>query len=219
MIPIRDDNPRRLYPFFTILFIVMNVGVFLYQSFLPRDEYLTFLYTFGAVPDLIIHGQNFKSIFTSMFLHGGILHLLGNMLYLWIFGDNIEGICGHTRFVVFYLLCGFAAFFSHFILQPFSEIPMIGASGAISGILGAYALRFPRARVHIIFPLFPFIWIWRSAALPAIVVLGFWFFLQIFNALFAGGSGVAWFAHIGGFIAGIFLIRIFEKKNYYIRYR
>lgn len=219
MIPIRDDNPRRLFPLVTILFVIVNVGVFLYQSFMPRDEYLTFLYNFGAIPDVIVHGQNLKSIFTSMFLHGGIMHLLGNMLYLWIFGDNIEGICGHGRFLIFYLVCGFTAFFGHFILEPFSQVPMIGASGAISGILGAYALRFPRTRVHIIFPLFPFIWLWRSAALPAIVVLGFWFFLQIVNALFSGGGGVAWFAHIGGFIAGLLLIRIFEKRNYYVRYR
>jgi membrane associated rhomboid family serine protease len=219
MIPIHDDNPRRLFPFITIFFIVMNAAVFIYQLLLSQDDYIAFLYNYGAVPDLIIRGQHLYAIFTSMFLHGGVLHLLGNMLYLWIFGDNIEGICGHGRFIAFYLLCGVIAFASHFVFDPFSSIPMVGASGAISGILGAYAVRFPHARVHVLLPLFPFIWIWRTVRLPAIIVLGFWILLQVFNALFASaGSGVAWFAHVGGFIAGLLLIRKFEKRRYRVYY-
>ncbi|MBN1481782.1 rhomboid family intramembrane serine protease [candidate division KSB1 bacterium] len=218
MIPIHDDNPRKLFPFITIAIIVMNVGIFIYQLFLTRENYLAFLYNFGAIPDLIIHGERLQTILTSMFLHGGMLHLLGNMLYLWIFGDNIEGICGHIRFVLFYLICGLAAFFSHFIMGPFSNIPMVGASGAISGILGAYAVRFPQTRVRVLLPLFPFLWLWRTISLPAIFVLGFWFVMQILNALFSGGSGVAWFAHVGGFIAGVLLIRKFEKRRYRVYY-
>ena len=219
MIPIHDDNPRRVFPLITILFIVANVVVFVYQLLLSQDDYIVFLYNYGAVPDLVIRGQNLYAIFTSMFLHGGVLHLLGNMLYLWIFGDNIEGFCGHWRFIAFYLLCGVIAFASHFVIEPFSNIPMVGASGAISGILGAYAVRFPHARVHVLIPLFPFIWIWRTVRLPAIIVLGFWILLQIINALFSSaGSGVAWFAHVGGFFAGLILIRKFEKRRYRVYY-
>ncbi len=219
MIPLRDENPRRLFPFFTILIIIANVVVHVYQMLLPQEVQVQFVYTFGAVPDSIIHGRNMQSIFTSMFLHGGLLHLLGNMLYLWIFGDNIEGICGHFKFLLFYLLTGVIAFLSHFIVDPFSQIPMIGASGAISGILGAYALRFPRARVHILVPFFPFFWIWRVFAVPAVIVLGFWFAMQLFNAFVAGGGGgVAWLAHIGGFVAGLLLIRRFEKRRYKVYY-
>lgn len=213
MIPLRDENPRRLFPFFTIVLIGANVAVFIYQFLLAADAQVQFLYAYGAVPNSIIHGRNLHSIITSMFLHGGLLHLLGNMLYLWVFGDNIEGICGHFRFLIFYLLCGLIAFFSHFIFDAFSQIPMVGASGAISGILGAYALRFPRARVHILIPLFPIIW--RTIPVPAALVLGFWFVMQLFNAFVAGGGGgVAWLAHIGGFVAGLLLIRKFEKKRY-----
>ena len=219
MIPLRDENPRLLFPLFTIVIIIANVAVYLYQIFLPSDLELQFLYTYGAVPNNIIHGQNVPSALTSMFLHGGLLHLLGNMLYLWIFGDNIEGICGYFRFLIFYALCGFIAFFSHFIVDPFSQIPMVGASGAISGILGAYARRFPRARVHMLFPLFPFIWIWRTIPIPAAIVLGIWFLMQLFNVFVAGGGGgVAWFAHIGGFVAGFLLIGKFEKKRYKVHY-
>jgi len=215
MIPIRDDNPRRLFPLFTILLIAVNVAVFIYQLTLSPSEAQTFILTYGAVPKQIIQGRGLYTIITSMFVHGGILHLLGNMLYLWIFADNIEGICGYVRFLIFYFICGIAAFAGHFILDPVSTIPMVGASGAISGILGAYALRFPRARVHILFPLFPFIWLWRIIRVPAVFALGFWFLIQIFNAVMSSrGSGVAWFAHIGGFIAGLILIRVFEKKRY-----
>ncbi len=199
--------------------VAVNVAVFIYQMTLPQDAHLKFLYAYGAVPDVIVRGQNLRAVFTSMFLHGGLMHLLGNMLYLWIFGDNIESICGHFRFLVFYLLCGVIAFFSHFIFDPFSQAPMIGASGAISGILGAYALRFPRATVHVLIPLFPIVWLWRVIPVPAALALGFWFLMQLFNAFVAGGGGgVAWLAHIGGVVAGMVLIKKFEGKRYKVYY-
>lgn len=218
MIPLKDDNPRRSFPFVTYLIIAVNVLVFFHQIRLPANLAQKFIYTYGAVPYQIINGHNLQSMLTSMFLHGGLLHLGGNMLYLYIFGDNIESLCGHIRFFFFYLLCGLLAFASHFVLDPGSSVPMVGASGAISGVLGAYAVRFPRARVHVLIPLF--IWIWRIFAIPAAIVLGFWFIMQLFSALMSGpgAGGVAWFAHIGGFIAGLILIRSFEKNRYYIRF-
>ncbi len=218
MIPLKDENPHRSFPVVTISLIAINVVVFIYQLQMQHAEANAFVHQFGAVPFSIVHGQNLYSPFTSMFLHGGLLHIAGNMLYLWIFGDNIEYLCGHFRFLLFYLLCGFIAFLSHFLTTPFSHIPMIGASGAISGVLGAYALKFPRARVYVLIPLF--IWIWRIFRIPAAIVLGFWFLIQIISGLFSSGRGpgVAWFAHIGGFVAGIVLIRAFEKKRYKLKY-
>ncbi|MBN1562084.1 rhomboid family intramembrane serine protease [candidate division KSB1 bacterium] len=219
MIPIRDDNPRRLFPTLTITIIAINVAVFIYQWRLSPDDSMAFLYHFGAVPGKIVQGRQLYAIFSSMFLHGGLMHIAGNMLYLWIFGDNIEGICGHGRFILFYLVCGVIAFSSHFIFDPASDIPMVGASGAISGILGAYLVRFPRARVHIIVPLFPVVWLWRRLEWPAFVVLGLWFLLQILNAFISStGGGVAWFAHVGGFVGGVVLIKLFEKKRYRVYY-
>jgi membrane associated rhomboid family serine protease len=219
LIPIKDDNPTPIVPFVTIGLVVVNSAVYLHQLFLPAKEAEMFVYTYGAVPAFLIKGVNLYSPFTSMFLHGSLLHLFGNMLYLWIFGDNIEHICGHVRFFFFYVVCGLVAFFSHFITEPASTMPMIGASGAISGVLGAYILRFPRANVYVFFWFF-FIFM-RIIPIPAFVVLGFWFFINILNGLFSGASGgnVAWFAHIGGFIAGLLLIRMFEKKKYQIYYR
>ncbi|MBN1541822.1 rhomboid family intramembrane serine protease [candidate division KSB1 bacterium] len=218
MIPIKDDNPTQQFPFVTATLIAVNVIVFGHQLFLSGPEAQVFIERYGAVPALLIRGQHLWSVLTSMFLHGGLLHLLGNMLYLWIFGDNIEQICGRLRFVFFYLLCGVFAFLSHFIFDPTSSIPMVGASGAISGVLGAYALRFPRARVHV------FIWFffifYDIIRIPAVFVLGFWFFMQLFSGFTTtpGQGGVAWFAHVGGFIAGLLFIRYFEKNRYRISY-
>lgn len=211
MFPIRDDNPRILFPAVTLALILANTVVFLYQITLPLQEASSFLFSFGAVPNLIIHGNGLYTVFSSMFLHGGFLHLLGNMWYLWLFGDNVEGLVGHFRFFIFYLLCGVAAFLTHFFLEPTSTIPMIGASGAISGVLGAYAFRYPKARIHLLVPLFPFIWLWRVFKVPAVLVLGGWFMLQIASVVFVHEGGVAWFAHIGGFIAGLLMIRWFVK--------
>lgn len=217
MIPFKDDNPTPTFPVVTLTLVAVNVLVFFHQLGMPQDELRELVYTYGAVPELIVRGQNLHAVFTSMFLHGGLMHLLGNMLFMWIFADNIEHLTGHGRFIVFYLICGVIAFLTHFFMAPFSQQPMIGASGAISGVLGAYALRFPRARVHVIWILFIFISIDR---IPAVIVLGLWFLFQIMNAVVSQGTGggVAWYAHIGGFIGGFLLIKLFEKRRVVVYY-
>ena len=228
MIPIKDDNPTQTFPIITIVLIVLNVVIYAVQVSLG-DGAEAFIYRFGAIPFEISHFQelpklpfafqtrmpNIFTLITAMFLHGGLFHLLGNMLYLWIFGDNVEAIMGSMRFLAFYLLCGLIAALSHIIIEPNSTVPMVGASGAISGVLGAYFLRFPRARVHV---LIIFFFIFRVIRVSALFVLGFWFLIQLSNGLGQmklnpTGSGVAWFAHIGGFIAGMILVYFFEKKH------
>ena len=233
MIPIKDDNPTRTFPFVTVLLIAANVAVFIYQWSLGEGA-SAFVYRLGTIPWEITHFSelpnlpaaaqtgfpSFLTLLTSMFLHGGLLHLLGNMLYLWIFGDNIEAIMGPVRFLIFYLLCGLAATLSHVVLTPDSTIPMVGASGAISGILGAYLLKFPRAKVHILVILFIII---RTFKISALWVLGFWFVMQVLSGLGSLGSaqesGVAWFAHIGGFLAGMILVFFFQKADRVAYYR
>ncbi|MFQ5630046.1 MAG: rhomboid family intramembrane serine protease [bacterium] len=218
-IPLRDNNPTVRTPFFTYTFLVVNVAVYLYQLTLHERAAYFFVQSHGAIPAQIIHFQNLPSLLTSMFVHGGLLHLLGNMLYLHIFGDNIEDLLGHVKFVGFYFLCGFGAVFSHIIIDPSSQIPMVGASGAISGVLGAYLVSYPRARVQVAVPIF--IYIFKTFWIPSIIVLGIWFLLQILFGLAsigaAGGGGVAWFAHIGGFIVGIILVKIAkpQKQQFY----
>jgi membrane associated rhomboid family serine protease len=207
-IPLKDNNPTVRTPFFTYTFILASVAVYLYQLSLSDAGY-RFIQIYGAIPNEIVHFRNLTSLLTSMFLHAGLLHLLGNMLYLYIFGDNIEDLLGHFRFLVFYLLCGIAAAISHIIFNPFSPIPMVGASGAISGVLGAYLVSFPRARVLVAVPIF--IYIFKTFWIPSVIVLGIWFLLQLLFGLLsigAAGGGVAWFAHIGGFIFGIILVKI-----------
>ncbi|MBI3579521.1 MAG: rhomboid family intramembrane serine protease [Ignavibacteriales bacterium] len=221
MIPLKDRNPTRRVPIVNIIIIVLNIAVFMYQVFLGRGLE-GFLYKFGVVPDVISNSIStvqlspkvFFPLFSSMFLHGGWLHLGGNMLYLWVFGDNVEDKLGRGRYLVFYLLCGIAASVAHIIIDPHSTIPTVGASGAISGVLGAYLLMFPKARVLTLIPIFVFL---QFAELPALVVLGFWFVMQFFNGLIslgyetAGMGGVAWWAHIGGFVAGMVLVFPFKK--------
>lgn len=227
MIPIKDDNPTAHIPFVTVLFIIINIAVHVYQWMLG-PEAQAFVYRMGAIPWEITHFReltgipasyrsqfpNVLTLFTSIFVHGSILHLLGNLLYLWIFGDNIEALMGHFRFFLFYFCCGLIATLTHLIIEPNSTVPMVGASGAISGILGAYFLRFPRARVHVLIFLFFFI---RIVRVSALFVLGFWFFLQVFSGFgslgMEGQGGVAWFAHIGGFVSGLLLVFLFEKKE------
>ncbi len=227
MIPIKDDNPTHHFPITTILLILINIGVYIYQV-THGPEFQTFIYRLGVIPWEITHFHeapniplqywstmpNIFTLLTSMFVHGGIFHLLGNMLYLWIFGDNVEALTGHLRFLGFYLSCGLAATFTQIIIAPNSLIPMVGASGAISGVLGAYLIYFPRAKVHILVFFFFFI---RIVRVSALFVLGLWFFIQVFNGLGSFGheetGGVAWFAHIGGFIAGMILLFPFKKKN------
>ena len=172
----------------------------------PETEAL-FIYTFGLIPAQF----SILTIFTSMFLHGGISHIIGNMWFLWLFGDNVESILGHVKYAIFYMLCGIIAAVTQILVNPSSEIPMVGASGAIAGVLGLYMMRFPHARVHV----FAFIIIFFTTfRVPAIIVLGFWFFNQLTNGMGSLGldttGGVAWFAHIGGFITGIMLNQAFK---------
>jgi membrane associated rhomboid family serine protease len=217
MIPLKDDNPIERFPFITLGLIALNALVYVYQLTLPSLQSEALIFSYGAIPYNLTHPlakdllyvtalPPTLTIFSSMFLHGGIIHLVSNMLYLWIFGDNIENALGHLRFVLFYLISGFFAAMFHTFADPNATIPMIGASGAIAGILGAYLILFPRANVS---TLFIFIIIIRIIKVPAVLVLGFWFLIQLLNAGSEGGS-VAWYAHIGGFITGIFLIKIFK---------
>ena len=208
--PYKDDNPRVLIPYVTYGLIVINVIVFLFQFNMgikdPEAEYI-FIYTFGLIPSEF----SILTIFTSMFLHGGIAHILGNMWFLWIFGDNVESTLGHKRYALFYILCGVVAALCQVLMNPESQIPMVGASGAIAGVLGLYMIRFTQARVHV----FIFIIIFfTTIRVPASFVLGFWFFNQLTNGLGSLGldttGGVAWFAHVGGFITGIMLLQAFK---------
>jgi membrane associated rhomboid family serine protease len=212
VIPIRDNIPTRTTPIITISLIIVNTFVFVYAAFMPTGAERELVIKYGLVPKellLSLHGRpellpyNVLTIFTSMFLHGGFFHLGGNMLYLWIFGNNIEDSTGHARFIVFYGLSGVAAALLQFIYDPAASIPMIGASGAVSGILGAYLLLFPYARIKTLIFIIIFI---TTVDLPAIVLLTIWFFMQV---LFAHTEGVAWSAHIGGFLFGLVSIKLF----------
>jgi membrane associated rhomboid family serine protease len=223
VIPLHDDNPTELFPYVTIAFIAACVLVFVWQFSLGPQGQQYIVVALGFIPAAVVGGQSLPpeyalvppaaTLFTSMFLHGGWMHLIGNMLYLWIFGNNVEDAMGHGRFVVFYLLCGAAAAFAQALPNPASTVPMVGASGAISGVLGAYLLLHPRARVLVAIPLG---FILYTTRLPAMYVLAFWFVLQIINSVLmatAGGGGVAWGAHVGGFVAGMLLIPVFKHRK------
>jgi membrane associated rhomboid family serine protease len=221
MIPLRDDNPTERPPVFTVLLIAACVLVFLWQLSLGKAQQRAIL-ALGVIPSVLFGEKQLSpelalvppelTILTSMFLHGGWMHLIGNMLYLWVFGNNVEDAMGHLRFLVFYVLCGAAAVFAQALPNPASTIPMIGASGAISGVLGAYLLLYPHARVLVGIPLG---FVIHTARLPALWVLGFWFVLQLVNTLLAakGQGGVAWGAHLGGFIAGMALLPLFKRRG------
>ena len=220
MIPFKDDVPTRTRPVVTVGLIIINCVVFVFQQSLPVDLQTEMIYLFGATPVRVTHlpawtlaSNPVVSLVSSMFMHGGWLHLAGNMLYLWIFGNNVEDSMGHLRFIVFYLVSGFAAAASQVMSAPDSTVPMIGASGAVAGVLGAYLVLHPFARVHTLIFFFFFV---RIITLPALIVLGVWFFMQIANSLAAppGAAGVAWHAHIGGFVTGFLLIRFFQKRSY-----
>lgn len=217
MIPIRDENPTRTVAFVTMTVIVLNALAFIYELSLPAKHGLDALFAdFALIPAAVTNAPSpasYATIFTSMFLHGGWLHLIGNMLYLWIFGNNIEDCMGHFRFVLFYLLCGIAAAATQISTGPDSLVPMIGASGAVSGVLGAYLILFPRARVLTLIPIWIFI---RLVYLPAWMLLIFWFVLQLVSGAATAGKqtgGVAFWAHIGGFVAGMILIPVFKKRR------
>ncbi|MCS6994362.1 MAG: rhomboid family intramembrane serine protease [Anaerolineales bacterium] len=206
MIPIRDENPTRRVPFVNYALIVLNVLVFLWQVSLgPAGEVV--LYRMALIPLEVTRGfdvGDLRSLLTSMFMHAGLLHLLGNMLYLWIFGDNVEDALGHARYLFFYLAGGAAASLTHVFLYPLSQVPTVGASGAIAATLGAYLLLFPHRRVV---TLIPFGFFLQVARLPAVIVLGMWFLLELVQGTLALGmeqlGGVAFWAHIGGFVFGM----------------
>jgi rhomboid family protein len=222
MIPLRDDNPVRNRPVVTIAIIVLCTLVFLWQLSLPPNAAQASVYLLGFIPALLFGNATLDgaqwvptpaTLFTSMFLHGSLLHLGGNMLYLWIFGDNIEDRMGRGRFLVFFLLCGVVAALAQGIMDPRSTVPMIGASGAISGVLGAYLLLYPRARVLALLPL-PFLF--YTVRVPALVVLGLWFVGQLLSSVLAASGpagGVAFGAHVGGFIAGLIMLRLFLRDR------
>lgn len=223
MLPLRDFIPTRRFPVLTVGIIIVNIIVFAYELLAEASGTLerTF-YTMGVVPFNVTH--NFGpavalSFLTAMFLHGGPMHIASNMLYLWIFGNNVEDNMGRGRFLIFYLITGIIASCAQVFANPNSRLPTIGASGAIAGVLGAYMVLFPHARIQTLLFLGYFA---RLTQLPALLVLGFWFVLQLFNGLMALGvaqvGGVAWFAHIGGFVAGLLLVRLFtlgRRRSYW----
>ncbi len=219
MIPYKDDNPTHRLPYVTIGIIISNILIFLLEIISPPGMEKT-VYAYGAVPQYILTFEKFQpihpalTVFTAMFMHGGVFHLGGNMLYLWIFGNNIEDKLGHLRFIIFYIFCGITAAYSHALIDPHSLTPMIGASGAISGILGAYLLLFPRAGVYTLIFLGFFV---QIVKIPALIVIGFWAIVQFINGLVSTGlvkqGGVAWFAHIGGFLTGLLTIKLWLPRR------
>ncbi len=225
MIPLRDDNPVRAIPVVTIGIILLNAAVFLWQLSLPPDRAQAAVYLLGFMPALVFGHASINeqwvpvgaTVFTSMFLHGSFLHVAGNMLYLWIFGDNVEDRVGRGRFVAFYLICGVIAALAQALPDTRSTVPMIGASGAVSGVLGAYLVLYPRANVLVALPL---LIVFYTVRVPAIYVLGFWFVGQLLSSLASdsGAGGVAFGAHVGGFVAGAILIRWFLRERRRARY-
>lgn len=212
MIPIKDNVPTRTFPIITLSLLVVNVAAFIYARTMPVYLQATLIKGFGLIPQEFLLALSTKpellpynvlTIFTSMFLHAGFLHLGGNMLYLWIFGNNIEDAVGHVRFIFFYGLSGVAAAVMQFLVEPTSMVPMIGASGAVSGILGGYLMLFPRAKIKTLIFIFIF---FTFVDLPAMLLLTVWFLIQV---LYSHTDGVAWFAHIGGFLFGLITIRLF----------
>ena len=222
MLPLRDTVRARDLPVMNWLLILANVLVFLFEASLGTRQFNAVTRTYGLVPARLLAapgpGQAL-TIFSSMFLHGGWLHVISNMWVLYIFGDNVEDRMGHARYLVFYLLAGLAAALAHVLVSPGSTVPTVGASGAISGVMGAYLVLFPRARVLTLIPAIVVPWF---IEVPALVFIGFWFVSQLFSGLFALGTagsvntygGVAWWAHVGGFLAGVLLVKLFERRRY-----
>jgi membrane associated rhomboid family serine protease len=233
MFPLRDDNPTELLPVVTVGIITLNVLVWVFvQQTGAGQGFLTSLCAFGAIPAEItgtvgagtvielapeasctVGGLGWLTILTSMFMHGSWIHLIGNMWFLWVFGNNIEDSMGHLRFVAFYLLCGILAAAAHISTAPASMVPTVGASGAISGVMGAYLLLYPGVPVHTLFFLFIFV---RVILLPAWILLGEWFLIQLLlgvGSFGVEGGGVAFWAHIGGFVAGLVLIKAFQRPQ------
>jgi membrane associated rhomboid family serine protease len=213
MIPLRDVIPSRTTPYITVTIIALNAAAWLFEVSLSRSALPMFLQVYGVVPaDL-----HLATLVTSMFLHGSWAHVIGNMWYLWIFGDNVEDRLGHGRFIVFYLLCGIVAAMGQVIMDPTSTLPTIGASGAIAGVMGAYFVLFPRSRVLTLIPLIIF---WDIVEIPAVFLLGFWFLLQLLNAgaitatANASSGGVAFAAHVAGFVTGLVGVFVFRRREF-----
>ena len=229
MIPISDENPTtRLVPFITWGLIALCVAAFFWQLTFDEQDSQALIYTLGFVPKSLFDSVTpplifgipwaWVTVFTSMFMHGGFLHIGGNMLYLWIFGNNVEDAMGHARYLFFYLICGVAAALSEGIINPTSTVPLIGASGAISGVLAAYVLIFPRTRVTVIIPLGILLY---PTKISAFYVVGFWFLLQVLNAFLTspGAPGTAWMAHVGGFVLGLVLTPVLSQFPLFGRYK
>jgi membrane associated rhomboid family serine protease len=223
MIPLTDENPSKTFPIVTIILILVNLSVFAYQTNYFTGTPNEIILRLGFIPYEFFHFEDIApanwlppqmTIISAMFMHGGWLHLLGNMLYLWIFGDNVEDVLGHTRYLFFYLICGLWATLAHGLMNIESQIPTVGASGAIAGLLGAYMISFPGARIKTLIFLFVFI---KIVPIPAFLILGYWILIQILSGLSelerSTQGGVAWFAHIGGFAAGIIFIFLMKKRS------
>ncbi len=221
VIPLRDDNPTSVVPWMLYVLIAVNVAVFLFEVSLSENQLQQFVSTYGFVPERamdVFRGEAglpaglLVPAFTSMFLHGGVAHLLGNMWFLHIFGDNVENRLGHFRFLAFYLVCGLAATALHYAVGPHSTVPTLGASGAIAGVLGAYAVCWPRARILTLVPVLYFL---HLVELPALLVLGMWFLIQLLYGSISLGVhfSIAYWAHIGGFVAGLALIKLWPAQR------
>ena len=213
MIPLRDVIPSRTTPYVTVSIIILNAAAWFFELSIPGDALPSFLQTYGVVPAQF----RVPTLFTSMFLHGSWSHVIGNMWYLWIFGDNVEDRLGHGRFIVFYLMCGTVAALGQIAIEPSSTLPTIGASGAIAGVMGAYFVLYPRSRVLTLIPLIVF---WEIVELPAIILLGFWFVMQLVSAgaisvtaAAHGSGGVAFAAHVAGFVVGMIGVFVFRKRR------
>lgn len=232
MIPLRDNVPSVRRPWAVYLLVAANLGAFAFTLPLdPRQTEILF-HLLGVVPARFSDpawaaasgypGWSFLSFFTSMFLHGGWMHLIGNMWFLWIYGDNVEDILGHGKFLLFYLLAGVAAALVHVLLNPMSRVPTIGASGAIAGVMGAYLIKFPHSRILTLVPIFVF---FTTIEVPAVLILAYWFVIQFFSGIGSVGyshlsqGGVAWWAHVGGFVAGMALILLLGTNERYRRRR
>ncbi len=217
-IPLKDENPTRITPLVNYLLVAVNALVFLYSATLPLRTQNAVALTYGAVPVRFAHlfaghghaDSTLLTLLTSMFLHNGPAHLLGNMLFLWIFGDNVEEFFGHAGYLAFYLFCGVASGLTHILFNFHSTVPAVGASGAISGVMGAYILLFPRARILTLVLIF-------LVPLPAFIILGYWFVLQFAAGVSSFGAaatgGVAWWAHIGGFLAGLLIAAFVNRER------
>jgi membrane associated rhomboid family serine protease len=224
MIPLRDTQPSYSTPFVTISLIVVNALIFLYQVSLDDYSRNHLINVFGMVPSRVglSDPNTLMTVFTSMFLHGGWLHIIGNMWFLWIYGDNIEDILGHTGYLLFYIACGVGAALAHLVFNMDSRVPTVGASGAIAGVMGAYMVKFPHSRILTLVPIFVF---FTAIEIPAILILGYWFLIQFFSGVGSIGyshlqqGGVAWLAHVGGFVAGLVLILVMPTKQRYRRHR